>query len=146
MLQQRRATPVADGLFTDAAGEVRLIGSRCAECGVVAFPHQDSCPRCTSIDVHERLLERRGTLWSWTVQCFPPKSPPYAVDDPDAFRPYGVGYIELPEEVRVEALLTESDPDRLRIGMVMELTLIPAPGAETPARITFAFAPISEDE
>ncbi len=43
----------------------------------------------------------------------------------------GVGYIELPGEVRVEARLTVADPDELRIGMPMELTLCPRPGAET---------------
>jgi uncharacterized OB-fold protein len=132
--------PVAEGLFVDAAGEVRLIGSQCDECGVVTFPTQTSCPRCTSLRVRERLLARQGTLWSWTVQRFPPKSPPYAVPDPDAFEPYGVGYVELPGEVRVEARLTVAGPEQLRIGMLMTLTLIPAPGGEDGV-VTYAFAP-----
>lgn len=132
--------PVAAGLFVDAAGEVRLIGSQCDECGVVTFPSQTSCPRCTSLRVRERLLGRQGRLWSWTVQRFPPKSPPYAVADPDAFEPYGVGYVELPGEVRVEARLTVADPEQLRIGMLMTLTLIPAPGGEDGV-VTYAFAP-----
>ena len=51
-----------------------------------------------------------------------------------------MGYVELPGEVRVEARLTESDPARLRIGMEMELTLIPAPGRE--GEMTFAFRPV----
>jgi uncharacterized protein len=133
-------TPVAEGLFTIAAGLPRLIGSQCARCGVVAFPKQASCPKCTSLEVTDRLLARRGTLWSWTIQCFPPKSPPYA-GDPDTFEPFGVGYVELPGEVRVEARLTEADPGCLRIGMPMELTLIPAPGGGT----TYAFQPVEED-
>ena len=62
----------------------------------------------------------------------------------EEFEPYGVGYIELPGEVRVEARLTESDPERLRIGMPMELTLIPVPGASD--KLTFAFRPVEEDE
>ena len=138
------ARPVAEGLFVDAGGAVRLVGSQCDACGVVTFPSQPSCPRCTSVDVRERLLARRGTLWSWTVQCFPPKSPPYAIDGPDAFEPYGVGYIELPGEVRVEARLTVADPQQLRIGMPMELTLIPAPGGTQEGVVTYAFAPIQE--
>jgi uncharacterized OB-fold protein len=134
-------TPIAEGLFTvEGGGLPRLIGSQCARCGVVAFPKQPSCPKCTSLEVAERLLARRGTLWSWTVQCFPPKSPPYA-GAPDTFEPYGVGYVELPGEVRVEARLIEADPARLRIGMPMELTLIPAPGGGT----TYAFGPIEEN-
>jgi uncharacterized OB-fold protein len=134
-------TPVAEGLFTLNGGLPRLIGSQCAMCGIVAFPKQDSCPKCTSLEVAERLLARRGTLWSWTIQCFAPKSPPYA-GDRDAFQPYGVGYVELRGEVRVEALLTEADPRRLRIGMPMELTLIPAPGG---GATTYAFQPAEED-
>ena len=41
--------------------------------------------------------------------------------------------------MRVEARLTEADPDRLRIGMPMELVLIPAPGAG--GALTYAFRP-----
>lgn len=135
--------PVAENLFVEARGEVRLIGSECERCGVLTFPRQASCPRCTSLDIRERLLARRGTLWSWTIQCFPPKSPPYVVADPDAFEPYGVGYVELPGEVRVETRLTVADPELLSIGMPMVLTLIPAPGDEDGV-VTFAFEPASE--
>ena len=138
-------TPITEGLFRVADGLVRLIGSQCARCGTVAFPRQASCPKCTSAEVSERLLARRGTLWSWTIQYFPPKSPPYAVADPGAFEPYGVGYVELPGEVRVEARLTEADPGRLRIGLPMELTLVPAPGGGTRGVVTYAFRPVTEE-
>ena len=135
------ARAVADGLFVEVGGEVRLVGSQCEDCDVVTFPRQASCPRCTSMHVRERLLARSGTLWSWTIQCFPPKSPPYggAADD---FEPFGVGYVELPGEVRVEARLTEADPARLRIGMSMELVLIPAPGGD--GAVTYAFTPAED--
>ena len=132
---------VADGLLTGSAEAPELIGSRCRRCGVVAFPRQRSCAACTSTDVQDRRLARRGTLWTWTIQCFPPKSPPYggAADD---FEPFGVGYVELPGEVRIEARLTEADPARLRIGMPMELTLIQAPGRD--GVMTYAFRPVEE--
>jgi uncharacterized protein len=78
------------------------------------------------------------------VQWFAPKAPPYLEGGVEAFEPYGVGYIELPGEVRVEARLTESDPNRLRVGMPMELTLIPVPGAS--AKLTFAFRPVDHEE
>jgi uncharacterized protein len=128
---------VADGLIAGPREAPELIGSECRRCGVVAFPSQGSCAACTSSDVRERRLARRGTLWTWTIQCFPPKSP-YAASAED-FEPYGVGYVELPGEVRVEARLTEADPTRLRIGMPMELVLIPAPGAG--GALTYAFRP-----
>jgi uncharacterized OB-fold protein len=91
-----------------------------------------------SEDVEEHLLARTGPLWTWTIQCFPPKSPPYA-GSADEFEPYGVGYVELGGEVRVEGILSESDPGQLEIGMPMELTLIPAPGRGDV--VTFAFKP-----
>lgn len=132
--------PVAEGLFTWPADEPRLIGSRCRACGIVTFPAQASCPACTGVDVEQQLLGRTGTLYTWTVQGFRPK-PPYAgPDGPDRFEPYGVGYVELPGETRVEGRLTVADSDRLRIGMPMELVIVPF--AE---RMTYAFAPADED-
>jgi uncharacterized OB-fold protein len=133
---------VADGLIAGTASAPELVGSRCRECGVVAFPRQSSCAACTSGDVEERRLAPRGTLWTWTIQCFPPKSPPYAAA-PGDFEPYGVGYVELPGELRVEALLTEADPARLEIGMPMELVLVPAPGRN--GALTYAFRPLEEE-
>jgi uncharacterized protein len=130
--------PVADGLIAGTPDAPRLIGSRCRSCGVVAFPRQDSCQACISLDVDEHLLAREGALWTWTIQCFPPKSPPYA-GSADEFEPYGVGYVELGGEVRVEGRLTVSDPAQLAIGMEMEVTLVPAPGRDDAA--TFAFRP-----
>ncbi len=113
----------------------RLLGSRCERCQTVTFPRQGSCPRCTSLDVREWPLATRGTLWTWTIQCFAPKG------SADVFEPYGVGYVELPGEVRVEARLTESDPERLRIGMPMELTAIELAGG----KLTYAFRPEVSD-
>jgi len=132
---------VADGLIGGSADAPELIGSRCSRCGVVAFPQQASCPACTSQAVEASRLGRRGTLWTWTIQCFEPKSPPYA-GAAEHFEPYGVGYVELPGEVRVEARLTEADPTRLHIGMPMGLVLVPAPGR--PGTLTFAFQPVEE--
>jgi uncharacterized OB-fold protein len=130
------AAPVAEGLFSWPADEPRLIGSRCRACGVVGFPARRSCAACTSVDVEEHLLGRTGTLYTWTVQGFRPKAP---YRGPEEFEPYGVGYVELPGEVRVEARLTVADPDRLRIGLPMELVIVPFGDS-----VTYAFAPAEE--
>ena len=113
-----------EGLFTWPSDDPRLIGSKCANCGEVTFPAQDGCPNCCRQDVERVLLPKRGTLWTWTVQGFLPKSPPYAgTETAETFLPYGVGYVELPGRVRVETRLTLSDPDKLKIGMEMELVI-----------------------
>jgi uncharacterized OB-fold protein len=141
------ATPdlpaVEDGLFTWPADEPRLIGSRCASCSTTTFPAQPSCPRCTSTDVHERLLARRGTLWTWTVQGFRPKSPPY--EGSEDFVPYPVGYVELPGEAKVESLLVDVAIEDLAIGMAMELVIVPFHSALTGEDVaTFAFRPLPD--
>jgi uncharacterized OB-fold protein len=145
MPETASGTAIAEGLFIETPEGPRLVGSRCRTCGTVTFPRQRSCAKCTSTDVEEHLLARRGTLWSWTVQRFRPKTPPYAGPEADEFEPYGVGYVELPGECRVEALLTEADPDALRIGMPMEVTLMPAQRSDGSEAVTFGFQPVAED-
>ncbi|MFF5306851.1 Zn-ribbon domain-containing OB-fold protein [Streptomyces sp. NPDC013161] len=139
--------PVAEGLFTwppDESTPLRLIGSECTACGLVSFPAASDCVRCASTESKERLLAERGTLWTYTTQDFRPPSPPY--DGPEAFEPYAVGYIELPGELLVEARLTEPDPDRLRIGQDMRLTLVPYRVQDDGTEVmTFAFAPAEEE-
>jgi uncharacterized protein len=135
--------PVAEGVFTWPADEPELIGSRCSACGMVTFPVQDSCPRCASTAMEEQRLARRGRLWAWTVQDFPPPSPPYSGPTGADFVPFGVGYVELPGEVKVETRLTESDPEVLTIGMEMELVVVPFRTDDDGNEVvTFAFRPV----
>ena len=135
--------PVAEGIFTFPSDAPQLIGSRCRACAIVTFPAQDSCPRCASTEMEAHKLARRGRLWAWTTQAFPPPSPPYSGPAGSAFVPFGVGYVELPGEVRVETRLTESDPDVLEIGMEMELTLVPFRTDDDGNEVvTFAFRPV----
>ena len=134
--------PVADGVFTWPSDEPSLIGSRCTACEIVTFPTQAGCPRCGSTAMDEHLLARRGRLWAWTTQNFPPP-PPYAGPAGDAFVPFGVGYVELGGEVRVETRLTEADPDRLSPGMEMELVVVPFRTDDAGNDVvTFAFRPV----
>lgn len=86
----------------------------------------------------DHLLAARGSLWTWTVQCFPPKSP--YIPEEGEFEPYPVGYVELAGELRVEARLTDVNAGELRIGMPMELTLLAVPGR----KITYAFRPVEQ--
>jgi len=138
----QRQVPIAEGLFTGPPDAPQLVGSRCTRCREVTFPKQSSCPACTGDSAEEVLLARRGTLWTWTIQRFPP--PPPFIGDTEPFAPYGVGYVELPEGVRVESRLTTVDPEALEIGMEMELVLEKfVDGPDGEARMTFAFAPVA---
>ena len=136
----------APDIFTWPADEPQLIGGRCTDCAAVTFPKTGYCARCGSVSVDEHLLARRGTLWTFTTQEFLPKEPYAGGETPETFTGYGVGLVELGGEVRVEGRLTTIDLDVLRIGMEVELVVIPfrtdPDGTEV---VTFAFAPVAEE-
>ncbi|HEV3354739.1 MAG TPA: OB-fold domain-containing protein [Acidimicrobiales bacterium] len=135
--------PIAEGIFTWPAEEPQLIGSRCTACGIVTFPTQAGCPRCSSMSMESHLLPRRGRLWAWTTQHFPPP-PPYSGPAGKDFVPFGVGFVELGDDVRVESRLTTADPDALSTGMEMQLVVVPfRTDDEGNEVVTFAFEPVA---
>ena len=92
----------------------------------------------------EHFLDRRGRLWAWTTQDYPPPSPPYAGPAGKEFVPFGIGYVQLADEVKVETRLTEADPKALVTGMEMELVLFPLRTDEEGNEVvTFAFQPVA---
>lgn len=120
-----KQVPIAEGLFTWPAAKPALLASRCKHCGIASFPAAQSCMACSSQDVVIEELPGRGTLWTWTIQQFMPKTPYKSNETAQTFRPYGVGYVELPGGVRVEGRLTENDPQKLHIGMPMDVVFEP---------------------
>lgn len=126
--------PIASDLWTDEA-QPRLIGGRHRQTGTIVFP----LPEGDAAEQYERYpLSRTGTLWSWTIQSFRPKTPPY--DGPEEFVPFALGYVELPGEVIVESRLTRTDG--LRIGMPVEFVVVPF----DERRATYAFKPLEEPQ
>jgi len=138
---------VADGIFEIRDGKPVLLGTRCTNCDNHMFPRQKGCPRCLFNEQEDVELATSGTLWTWTVQAFPPKAPPYLGPVGDDFTPYGVGYVELPGQLRVEGRLTIADPEQLKIGMPMELVLDPLSLDEDGNQVvTYAFAPVENGD
>lgn len=123
---------IAQGLFTPE-NPPRLIGGRDRETGRIVFP-------CPASDRFEAVtLSRNGTLWSYTIQRFRPKSPPYA--GTDAFAPFPIAYVELPGEVIVEARLTDVEFDDIAIGMAVEFAPAPFEKADGETVLIPAFRP-----
>lgn len=109
----------------------------------MTFPLPPSCARCGSVGVERHLLPRQGTLWTFTTQEFLPKEPYASGETMETFRPYGVGLVQLGDEVRVEGRLTEVDPAKLDFGMAMELVVVPFRTDEDGTEVvTYAFAPV----
>jgi uncharacterized OB-fold protein len=133
--------PFASGVFTWPSATPQLIGGRCSACAAIIFPTPLSCPRCGSCEMERRLLPRDGILWSWTTQEYLPKEPYCGGETPETFKPFGVGLVQLGDEVRVEGRLTDSDPAKLRIGSKVELVIIPFRVVGDTQVVTFAFKP-----
>lgn len=106
--------PVAVEVFeTDPV--LRLIGGKDRASGRVVFPLPTQDP------AFDRLyLPGSGTLWSYTIQRFAPKAPPYKGIEP--FQPFAVGYVELPGACIVESRLSVPHFEDLHLGMPMQLT------------------------
>jgi uncharacterized protein len=123
----------------------QLIGSRCDECAATTWPRQPDCPRCSKPTMSDRLLPRRGTLVAWTTQGFVPKLPYLGAETADTFEPFAVGLVQLGDEVRVEARLTENDPAKLRFGMEVELVFVPLfTNADGNEVLVWAFQPTTD--
>jgi uncharacterized OB-fold protein len=131
------ARPIAPDVLTTEQ-PLRLIGGRHRASGRMVFPlPQDKAS-------YERVeLPPRGTLWSYTVQRFPPKSPPYRGEGP--FQPFGLGYVELPGALIVASRLTEIDDTELRLGLPVELTTTVLRHDEDGTAVyTYAFRPVRD--
>lgn len=115
--------PIKEGMMKLASSpgeKAHLIGSRCRSCGEVFFVKRERCENCQSQDLEDITLSTKGKLYAFSVMYYP-APPPYK--PPDPFVPYGLGWIELPEGIRIYSLLTENDPSKLKVGMDMELVI-----------------------
>lgn len=121
--------PIAEGLWSDEV-QPRLIAGKSRSSGALVFPFPSGAEAAQYDSVP---LPRIGALWSWTIQSFRPKSPPYG--GPAEFSPFAVGYVQLGDALIVEGRLTQTEG--LAIGMKMEVVVIPF----DQDRLTYAFAP-----
>jgi uncharacterized OB-fold protein len=115
--------PVVEGLFFEDAAGARLLGSRCAACGTPYFPRSDRCrhPDCGETQIEDAVFGPFGTLWSYSVQNYPPPAPA-RYDEP--YRPYALAVVDLADGLRVVGRLTD-DTSSLRVGAPVELVLGP---------------------
>lgn len=110
-----------EGLFSETEGGARLLGSRCAACGTPYFPKTDRCrhPECGESKIEDAAFGPTGTLWSYSVQNYPPP-PPARYDEP--YSPYALGVVDLDDGLRVVGRMT-GDAGNLRVGAPVELVV-----------------------
>ncbi len=119
--------PAIDGWFatdsTDGADGPHLIGSKCPACGTYVFPpRENNCPNpaCASDTLESVALSRRGKLWSYTENRYPPPAP-YPAADP--FEPFAIAAVELADEglIVLGKVVEGTLAADLKVGMEMEL-------------------------
>lgn len=121
-MTSKKKVPLKEGLWIDerdTGGPVQLLGSACNSCGEIFATRREIglCSYCQSKDLKDIRLSPRGRIYSHTVVM---QRPPAYYQGPV---PYAIGFVELPEGVRVQTLFTDCDFDELKVGMEAELVL-----------------------
>ena len=92
-----------------------LKGYKCKKCGKLDFPKPVICTDCWGEEFEVVPLSRKGKLYSFSELYVGP--PGYGQD-----LPYIIGYIDLPEGIRVFAQL-EGEPGTYKCDEEVELTV-----------------------
>lgn len=126
----RRDVPIESWFGQDEHGAY-LVGRRCRACNSWFFPPMlQFCrnPSCGSEELEELPMSRRGSLWSYTVNYYPPP-PPYPEPLGDDFEPYGVAAVELSAErmIVLGQLARGVNVGGLQVGTEMEVVIEPLP-------------------
>ena len=137
---EQRATPVSfrpGELELAEDGTGHLVGGRCENCNAHYFPARQTCARCLSRDVSRVPLSETGTLYTFTVvrQSIPMFEVPYVL-----------GYVDLPEGVRLMGQISGIDPEDVRIGMTVTLSIEPFGEDEDGNELTgYRFRPVDQE-
>lgn len=108
--------------FWDGVAERKLLIQRCDTCAALRFPWLPGCGGCGSPEWTAVEASGAGTVFSYVVM----HHPPFPAFDP----PYAVVLIELAEGVRMISNVTGVAPERVRIGMPVELEFVRVDGGQ----------------
>ena len=97
--------------FWDATRQGKLLIMHCNQCDEPYFYPRPFCPRCWTDDVEWREASGRATLYTWSV-VHNNDLPPW----PDRV-PYVAAVVDLEEGPRMMTIITDCDPEDLKIGM-----------------------------
>jgi uncharacterized OB-fold protein len=126
-------------MFTETGSGLALAGQRCQDCGKIAFPRKRVCPACFGENLEDQALSTTGVLHTYTCTY---------VGAPHLPSPYLLGFVDVPEGVRLLSLLVDCEPwERvLRAGMPMEMTIGPLMPDESGEILhTYKFRPAAQD-
>jgi len=105
--------------FWDALKEGKLLLGKCNGCGRVHYYPRPMCPHCWSEDVTLVAAAGRGTLYTWST-VFVNDLPPF-----NAKLPYIAAQVDLEEGVRITTIIVDVAPEKLSIGMAVDIGFEP---------------------
>ncbi len=120
-----------------ADGHGRLLGGRCRECGTVTWGVKYRCPKCWKTDCQDEIsLSSIGALYSM-VEIH---------RAPSGYRtPYWIGYVDLPEHVRVFARMRWPSGQPWKLGEPVQLSMESVTFEDGRAAILMpTFSPVEE--
>lgn len=142
MGEESKTFDITEGLYTIPCSpdeKLHLTGSHCLSCGEIYFPRKEKnfCVNCHKKTLGEIKLSRKGRISSFTVASQPPAGGFYKGPVPFAY-----GFVDLPEEVRVETQFA-GDFEHLQIGLEVELSLEKLyEDTEGNKYVTYMFKPV----
>jgi uncharacterized protein len=101
--------------FWDAAREGKLLIKRCADCGRAHFYPRPFCPFCWSAAVSWEAASGQAALYTWSV-VHHNDLPPFSERIP-----YVAAVVDLAEGPRMMTNVVDCDPDRLEVGMRLQV-------------------------
>ena len=134
--------PCRSGLWTKPSSpdeKPQLIGSKCPNCGEIFFPVNPVCVNCQSQTMDDVKLSRKGKVWTYSTVML---SPPLWYKGPV---PFDLGYVELPEGVRIWTRLLGAEPGTFTIGQDVELNIdVMQVDSEGNEILGFCFVPVKK--
>jgi uncharacterized OB-fold protein len=111
--------------FEEDYHEARLVGSSCTNCEIVLFGNREYCENCGGSQLERLELKTTGEIYSYTIQRAPPIAP-FAMGptEQDEWEPRPIGYVDLPEGVRLLSVL-EGEIESIDIGTTVSLRVEP---------------------
>ena len=122
-VSEKQVLSFAPGYLTEPLSpreNIRLLGTRCSDCGATLLGSRERCENCSSSNVEVKPLSKEGKVWTYTILRYP--SPwPFSVPNPYT-PPRPVAWVELTEGVRLVSQV-RCQPEEIEIGMPVSLVV-----------------------
>jgi len=107
-------TPSAAAMFREKDADLRLYGVKCKKCGYPQYPPQRVCTKCQTKDEFEpvRFSDKKATVNTFSFDYLGTTLEP----------PTGVCMIDFEGGGRMMAMMTDRNPDDVKVGMPVEMT------------------------